>query len=199
MHLHDDPAAGSQLDAVAGLAHGLLAAGRPGTDPGRVVDVLELVEARAAEAGPALAVLLGVDLLGGLDLLGRDLEEDDVVDDLGVAGLDGRAGQPLVLAQLGIEEEAPVVVGAFAVRRGRGVGRRHRQRFPALTLAERTSAAGSTSPCPAWAVVADSLGSLAVLVSSAFSVPPHEASRRAAAAANAIGPRRARKSLMVPE
>ena len=74
-------AAGPQLHAEAGLAHGLLAAGRPGADPGGVVDVLDRVEAGAAEAGPALAVLRGVLVLGGRDLLGRDLEQDHVVDD----------------------------------------------------------------------------------------------------------------------
>ena len=43
--------------------------------------LVEVAEAGAAEAGPALALLLGVDLLGVLDLSGRHPEEDHVVHD----------------------------------------------------------------------------------------------------------------------
>ena len=137
VHLHDDPGAAGELDAVAGLADRLLAAGRPRPDPRGVVDLLEGVEAGAAEAGPALAVLLRVLLLGGGDLLRGHLEQDHVVDDLGVARLHGRAGQPGVALETGVEQEAAVVVGARAVRRGGGVRRRHRQGLAALALAQR--------------------------------------------------------------
>ena len=202
--LHDDPAAGPQLHAEAGLAHGLLAAGRPGADPRGVVDVLEPVEAGAAEAGPALAVLLGVLGLGRVDLLGRDLEEDDVVDDVGVAGLHGRAGQPLVLGELGVEQEAAVVVGPGAVRRGRRVRRRHGQRRAALALC------GAGPPWPAWhwrdrrgrtrpasAVLLGGLRRRRRPVVARRSVPAQEASRSVAAAASAIRPRVARSHACV--
>jgi hypothetical protein len=130
--LHDDLAALAQAYAVAGLDHRLLAAGRPGADPRRPVDVLELVEAGAAEAGPALLVLGGV--LGPRrgDLLGRDLEEDHVVHDVGVARQHLGAGEPGVLLEARVQQEAAVVVGAGAVG---GVGRvaaRHRDRRTGL-------------------------------------------------------------------
>ena len=59
------------------------------------------------------------------------------MDDLGVAGLHGRAGQPLVVGQLGVEQEAPVVVGAGAERGRGGVRRGHRQRQTPLARTER--------------------------------------------------------------
>ena len=79
----------------------------------------------------------GVLLLRRRDLLGGDLEQDHVVDDLGVAGQHGRAGEPGVALELGVEQEAAVVVGARAVRRGGGVRRRHREGLAALALAQR--------------------------------------------------------------
>ena len=141
--LHDDPAALAQAYAVAGLGDRLPAARGPRTDPRGPVDVLEAIEPGATEAGPALVVLSGVLGLGGGDLLRRDLEQDHVVHDVGVAGQHLRAGEPGVLVELGVEQEAPVVVGAGAVGRGRRVGARHgdRRRAPPPRAAAGTSPA----------------------------------------------------------
>ena len=172
--LHDDPAALGQPDAVARLADRLLAARRPGPDPRRVVDVLEVVETGAAEAGPALAVLLGVLLLRRRDLLGGDLEQDHVVDDLGVAGQHRRAGEPGVALELGVEQEAAVVVGARAVRRGGGVRRRHRRG----SRGARPCAAAPPRPArrsdrrgPSWPDSADSSADVSVAAASVASWP----------------------------
>ena len=55
----------------------------------------------------------------------------------GLPGSTLAAGQPDVLVQLRVEQEAAVVVGADAGRRGRRVLRRHRQRHPLLAVAQR--------------------------------------------------------------
>ena len=70
-------------------------------------------------------------------LVGRDLEQDDVVDDVGVAGQHVGAGQPGVLVQLGVEQEAAVVVGAVAGGCRRRVGLGHGDGPPRLAVAER--------------------------------------------------------------
>ena len=126
----------AQAYAVAGLGDRLLAARCPGADPRGPVDVLEAVEPGAAEAGPALVLLGRVLGLGGGDLPRRDLEQDHVVHDVGVAGQHLRAGEPGVLVELGVEQEAPVVVGAGAVGRGRRVGARHGDRRTRLPRAQ---------------------------------------------------------------
>ena len=147
--LHHDPAALAQADAVAGLGDRLLAARRPRADPRGPVDVLEAIEPGAAEAGPALVLLGRVLGLGGGDLPRRDLEQDHVVHDVGVAGQHLRAGEPGVLVELGVEQEAPVVVGAGAVGRGRRVRARHGDRRTRLPRAQRvgTSPARRSGRC----------------------------------------------------
>ena len=102
--------------AVPGRVDGLLRPGRPGAEPRRVVEVVAVRQAAVAEARPALAGVPRVELLGRGDLVGVDPEQDHVVHDVAVVGLDERAGQEAVLRQVRVEQEAAVVVGADAVR-----------------------------------------------------------------------------------
>ena len=96
-----------------------------------------LPQAGVAEAGPALARGRGVLLLGLGDLVGRDPEQDDVVDHVGVARQHVEAGDELVAGHLRVEQEAAVVVGADAGRRRGRVGLRHPHGDPALARAQR--------------------------------------------------------------
>ena len=121
-----------------GVGHRLLATGGPGAEPLRVVELFARpsAEAHVAEAGPAEAGLGLVGLLGRGRRLRRQLEHDHVVHHRRVAGQDVGAGEVGVLLQLGVEDEAPVVVGADTVgRRGR-VGLLHRERDPPLAVAQ---------------------------------------------------------------
>ena len=137
MDLHDDPAAGRELLAEAGRTHRLRAARRPRAQPRRAVEAVVVAQPRSAEAGPALALDAGVHRLGVGHHVRRHREQDDVVHDFGVAGLHEGAGEVRVLGQVRVEQEAPVVVGARAVGRGRGVRRGHRQCHPLLALTQR--------------------------------------------------------------
>ena len=137
VHLHDDLGAPVERGAVSLAGHRLATAGRPRAEPGGVVHVVELtLEAHAAEAGPALLRGGGVLGLGLGDLLVGDTEQDHVVHDLRVARQDLGAGQPGVLGQLRVEQEAPVVVGALAGGSRRLVRRGDLQRRPLLAGAE---------------------------------------------------------------
>ena len=137
VHLHDDPRAAVERDAVALARDGLAATGGPGAQPGGVVDVVELaLETHAAEAGPAGLGRLRVLGLGLGDAVLLDPEQDHVVHDVGVAGKDLGAGEPGVLGEVRVEQEAAVVVGALPGRRGRRVRRGHRQVGAVLALAE---------------------------------------------------------------
>ena len=100
--------------------HRLRAAGRPGAEPRRVVDARRTRRrAGAAEAGPALARVSASSPRPRRPGSGGDPEQDHVVDDVRVAGQHVGAGEPGVLVQLRVEQEAAVVVGADAGRRGR--------------------------------------------------------------------------------
>ena len=95
--------------------HRLAAAGCPGGQPRRPVEVAHrvvagLLQGGAAEAAPAVAGGLGVLSLGRRHLTGRHREEDRVVDDGGVARQHVRPGDEGVLGQPGVDEEAAVVV-----------------------------------------------------------------------------------------
>ena len=136
--LHDDPRAPRQVDAVPVRGLRLRATRRPGPEPRRVVELVHLTrDSRATEAGPALILVGVVEPLRLVDLVGRHPEQDDVVDDVGVAGQHVGAGEVAVAGQLGVEHEASVVVGALAGRRRGRVRRRHGQGEPVLALAER--------------------------------------------------------------
>ena len=138
VHLHDHLGAGLEADAVAVAQLGLVAAGRPRRQPAGVGDVGSgPLDAAAAEAGPAGVDGLVVERARRLDLVGLDAEEDHVVHDLGVAGHHLAAGQPHVLVEAGVEQEAAVVVGAVAAG-GRGrVLLGHLQAHPLLAAAQR--------------------------------------------------------------
>ena len=143
VHLHDDPAAGLEAGAVAVAGRPLVAAGRPGGQPVGVGEPGEVaLQAAPAEAGPPGVDRLGVELLGRRDLVGVDLEQDDVVHDVGVARQHLAAGEPDVLVELGVEEEAAVVVGADPAGRTGGVVGVHLQRHPLLTPAQGDLLAG---------------------------------------------------------
>ena len=122
VHLHDDLAAGRERRTEARCVDRLRGARRPGAEPGCVVEVGAVGQAAVAEAGPALARVVGVELLGRGVLVGVDAVEDHVVDDVAVVRLHERAGEERVLGQVRVEQEAAVVVGADAVRRRRRVG-----------------------------------------------------------------------------
>ncbi len=142
-------------------------------------------DAGVAEAGPALARRGPIRGLGLRDELGRHPEQDHVVHHVGVAGLHVEAGDERVLGELGVEQEAAVVVGAGAVG-GRGrVRRRHRQPGEPLDLAQRRCPRarsrrlrGSSCACASTDGSADG----AVVVDGAFAsvsgVPPQPASTR---------------------
>nr|BFE81212.1 hypothetical protein GCM10020093_038130 [Planobispora longispora] len=106
MHLHDQLAAGRHRVAELLVQEGLIGSGRPVADPGAVADP------GVAEAGPSLtrgALIQGAGLLG---LLGVDAEDDRVVDEVGVLRQELAAGEERLLVQLGIQQEAAVLVGA---------------------------------------------------------------------------------------
>ncbi len=86
---------------------------------------------------PAVSMLRTARRLGRRDLLRRDLEEDDVVHDVGVAGQHLRAGEPRVLLEPRVEQEAAVVVGAGAVGGVRRVAAGHRDRRTRLSRTQR--------------------------------------------------------------
>ena len=71
------------------------------------------VPPKQVQPSPGTRVVL---LLASRDLVGRDPEQDHVVHDVRVAGQHVAAGQPGVLVQLRVEQEAAVVVGADAGR-----------------------------------------------------------------------------------
>ena len=100
------------------------------------------VEPGAAEAGPALAGRRGVHALGLRDLVRRDPEQDDVVDDVGVARQHVGASEVGVLLEPGIQQEAAVVVGADAGRCGRLVGLGHPQGEPSFAGPQRLRRGG---------------------------------------------------------
>ena len=83
--------------------------------------------------GPAVRASSGGRLGDGA---GPEAVEDHVVDERGRARRDLRRGDERVARQLRVEEEAAVVVGG-AVRRGRAVGRRHRELEARLPRARR--------------------------------------------------------------
>ena len=126
-------------------AHRLLAARGPRAEPRRAVEAVVVAQPGAAEAGPALARRGVVHRLGLRDLFGRRGEQDDVVDDVGVARLDERAGQEDVLGQVRVEQEAAVVVGAGA---GGGRGRVRRGHLAASSASRPGAAAGAWSCRP---------------------------------------------------
>ena len=144
--LHDDLAARLHPIAGAFAQHGLAAAGRPRRDPGRA-----LVQARqapasggdagAAEAGPAVAGRVGVELAGLRHVARRHPEQDRVVHDLRVLRKELAAGDVRRRGQLRVDEEAAVLVGA-ARRRVRPVRARHGQRDEALARAQRAGRRG---------------------------------------------------------
>ena len=143
VHLHHDPAAGLEPGAVAVAGRPLVAARYPGGQPVGVGEPGEVaLQPAAAEAGPpGVHGPLG-ELLRRGDLVGVDLEEDDVVHDVGVAGEHLAAGEPDVLLQPGVEQEAAVVVGADPRRCARGVVGVHLQRHPLLATTQGHLLAG---------------------------------------------------------
>ena len=143
VHLHDDPAAGLQAGAVAVAGRPLVAARRPRGQPVGVGEPGEVaLQAAPAEAGPPGVDRLGVELLGRRDLVGVDLEQDDVVHDVGVARQHLAAGEPDVLLEPGVQEEAAVVVGAGPAGRTGGVVGVHLQGHPLLAAAQGDLLAG---------------------------------------------------------
>lgn len=92
--------------------HRLLRTRRPGADPHAALSTFWNCSRPAPpETRPAFAVGFSILGFGGLHLLGRNAEQDHVVDDVGIARQHVGAGQPAVLLQLGIEQEASVVIG----------------------------------------------------------------------------------------
>ena len=155
MHLHDHPRPLLQRDADV-VGHQLLgAARRPGTQPGRVVEVVAArLQAGAAEAGPALARLRRV--LG----LGRR-HRRRAGPGTGSRGArrracPGRMFSPVMNAscvQVRVEHEAAVVVGAGAVGRGRACTPRASSASTRRSPARSGSAAAvgvATAACVPW-------------------------------------------------
>ena len=110
-----------RLPAASGLpkpcgVDRLPAAGRPGAEPRRVVELRRCRAARCrrSRSSPRPASAAS-SCLGVGDLVGRHREEDHVVHDVGVARQHERPGEERVLGQLRVEQEAAVVVGADAV------------------------------------------------------------------------------------
>ena len=97
----------------------LPSAGDPGADPLRCAEPVargrrhvgvSIVEARASEAGPTLASG-GLVQAPSLDrVTPGGFEQDDVVDEVGLPRLDLRGGHEYVLFQVGLQQEAVVVV-----------------------------------------------------------------------------------------
>ena len=142
VHLHHDPAPGGELDPGSRPEAACAEPRRPGGDPPGVVEDPARAPARpasdtgTAEAGPSRAPGATVECCSPGDGGLRDPVEDHVMDDGGVAGDDPRRGDEGVPRQLRVEEEAAVIVGR-ALRRGRAVGRRHRQLEPRLATTWR--------------------------------------------------------------
>ena len=152
--LHDDPAARLERLAEPGALTDSLPPGAHAPEPGRAVEAVVVAQPGAAEAGPALTGRGVVHRLGLGHLFGRGGEQDDVVDDVGVARLDERAGQVDVVASAGGR------AGSSGSRRcrcpwGRGrVRGGHLQRHPLLALAQRLGlgrAAGMAVAAPSTA------------------------------------------------
>ncbi len=124
MHLHHDAAAGVEVDADALRQAPRAPAGRPGGDPGCVVELVAGIrpgrrDARPPETRPARARLARVELLGCRDRGGRHAEQDHVVDDGRNARLDPGGCHEGVLGQLWIDEEAAIIVRSATRRRRR--------------------------------------------------------------------------------
>ena len=119
VHLHDDPRAAVERDAVARRATASRAP--PGAQAPSQAASSTLLNSPSRPMPPK-------QVQPSLGRLARpwprprrprpvDPEQDHVVHDLGVAGQDLGAGEPGVLGQLRVEQEAAVVVGALAGRR----------------------------------------------------------------------------------
>ena len=136
--LRDDQRALGQRGAEAPAVAPLSPAGRPGTHPGCVVESgVAFVDARVAEAGPAVARGLGVLLPGLVDLVRRHPEEDHVVHHVEVVRPDVVAGDRGVMRELRVEQEAVVVVAA------------RRRWVPRACTASRAGAPDASRPCAA--------------------------------------------------
>ena len=141
--LHHDPAAGLELDAVAVRVDRLVAARRPGAEPGGVVEVVELagrpVPPKQVQPSPAVAASCASARRPGRVGRGRGSRGGRR------SGLPGSTLLPVSQAscvEVRVEQEAAVVVGAGAVGRGRRVGLGHR----AASSAARRRAAGCGLP-----------------------------------------------------
>ncbi|RIH75871.1 hypothetical protein Mterra_03937 [Calidithermus terrae] len=122
MHLHDHPRARLELLAGPGGVVGALGARHP--EAQRVAEGAGVgPHAGPAEAGPAGAPVPAVLGPGPLRRLGADDEEDDVVHELALPRANPVALHEGVAGELGVEEEAAVVVVEPGVR---GVGFGHR-------------------------------------------------------------------------
>ena len=130
VNLHHDLAPRGKRDPGSLGQPAAAPARRPGRDPVRVVErvgdagTVSCRKPGAAEARPPRPRILAVEALGGCQLARGDAEEDHVVHDLGLTGLDPGRGHERVARLFRVEEEAPVVVG-HALRRRRLVGRLH--------------------------------------------------------------------------
>ena len=140
--LHDDPRALAERRRRSPCrAHGSRAAGRPGAQPGGVVDVREVARrarCRRSRSSPRPGSAASF-ASASATWSGGDPEQDHVVHDVGVAGQHVGAGEAGVARQLRVEQEAAVVVGADAGRRRGRVRLRHPQRHAAA----RPRAAGT--------------------------------------------------------
>ncbi len=175
--------------------------GRPRRDPVRVVQrvgepgAVARREPGSSEARPTGAGVGAVETSRSCDLSGGDPEEDHVVDDLRLTGLDARGRHERVSSLLRVEEEAAVVVRDALRRRGavRGLHAEVQQR-----LAERTSGPRGCSRLARRAVDPSRLraptrGSSRAAARSGFSCPDRRTPASASPAATAASARPGRQ------